>query len=245
LPGNHRKLEMNSVSQVLKELEKKGSEQTRKTFARHGISLPMFGVLIADLKTIAKKIKGNQKLALELYETGNYDAMYLAGLVADGKQMSKPQLERWAKNAKCHAISAYTVAWMTTESPHARELAMKWISAKNESLAVSGWNVYSGIVATTADYELDLDEIRKLLSRIAKEIHTAPNMVRYTMNGFVIAVGGYIKPLAKEAKKVAAAIGEVSVDMGDTACKVPLASAYLEKIGKAGKIGVKRKTMRC
>src|SRR5262245_17811560 len=146
---------MATVAQVLKELEKKGSEQTRKTFARHGISLPMFGVLIADLKTIAKKIKGNQRLALELYDTGNYDAMYLAGIVADGSQMSKPQRDRWAKNANCKAISAYPVAWITTESPHARELAMKWITAKNESLAVSGWNVYSGMVATTADDALD------------------------------------------------------------------------------------------
>jgi 3-methyladenine DNA glycosylase AlkD len=236
---------MTTVSQVLKELEKQGSEQTRKTFARHGISLPMFGVLIADLKTIAKKIKGNQKLALELYDTGNYDAMYLAGIVADGSQMSKPQLERWAKNANCEAISAYTIAWVTTDSPHARELAMKWINSKNESLAVSGWNVYSGIVATTADDELDLDEIKKLLARVAKEVHTAPNRVRYSMNSFVIAVGGYVKPLIKEAKKVAAAIGEVSVDMGDTACKVPLASAYIEKMEKAGKSGVKRKTIRC
>src|SRR6187397_650811 len=100
-----------NISQVLAELKKKGKEQTRKTYARHGIDIPMFGVSVADLKIIAKKIKGDQGLALELYDTGNYDAMYLAGLVADGAQMSKSQLERWAKNANCNAISAYPVAW--------------------------------------------------------------------------------------------------------------------------------------
>lgn len=39
---------------------------------------------MADLKAIAKTINGQQTLACELYETGNLDAMYLAGLVADG-----------------------------------------------------------------------------------------------------------------------------------------------------------------
>ena len=52
-----------NLSQVLTELKKKGKEQTRKTYARHGIDIPMFGVSVADLKTIAKKIKGDQALA--------------------------------------------------------------------------------------------------------------------------------------------------------------------------------------
>ncbi len=63
--------------------------------------------------------------------------------------------------------------------------------------------------------------------------------------GFVIAVGTYVKPLLKKAKAVAKTIGTVSADMGDTACKVPLASAYIEKVETAGRIGKKRKTIKC
>jgi hypothetical protein len=33
--------------------------------------------------------------------------------------------------------------------------------------------------------------------------------------------------------------------MGETACKVPDALAYIEKIESMGRIGKKRKTMRC
>jgi 3-methyladenine DNA glycosylase AlkD len=237
--------EMNTVEQVMAALQKKGSEKTRNTYARHGISIPMFGVSVADLKTIAKNIRGNQSLAIELYETGNYDAMYLAGIVADGSRMSKKQLESWAKNARCETLSAYTVAWVATESPHARELAMKWINSKNASIGVSGWATFAGIVATTPDEDLDLEEIKQLLDRVVNEIHKAPNKVRSMMNLFVIAVGGYVKPLLKLAKKAAKTIGPVSVDVGDTACKVPVALAYIEKIEKAGRIGKKRKTMKC
>jgi 3-methyladenine DNA glycosylase AlkD len=236
---------MATLQQIMAELQKRGKEQTRKTYARHGIDIPMFGVSIADLKTIAKKIKGDQELALALFDTGNYDAMYLAGLVADGSQMSKKQLEKWAKATTCEATCTYTVPWVAVESPHARELALKWIDSKKPSIAISGWTTYAGIVATTPDDELDLDEVKSLVDRVVREVHSAPNKVRYVMNQFVISVGAYIKPLLKHAKQAAKSIGAVSVDMGDTACKVPVATEYIEKIEKAGRIGKKRATMKC
>jgi 3-methyladenine DNA glycosylase AlkD len=234
-----------NLSQVLAELKKKGKEQTRKTYARHGIDIPMFGVSVADLKIIAKKIKGDQALALELYDTGNYDAMYLAGMVADGSQMTKRELEHWAKCATCEAVCSYMVAWVTCESEHARELAIKWINDKKPAVNICGWATYSGIVATKPDEELDLDEVKQLVDRVVRDIHTAPNKVRYVMNSFVISVGGYVKPLTKQAKAAAKKIGEVSVDMGDTSCKVPRATEYIEKIEKMGRVGKKRKTMKC
>jgi len=61
----------------------------------------------------------------------------------------------------------------------------------------------------------------------------------------VIAVGAYVKPLLKEAKAVARQLGAVKVDVGETACKVPLATEYIEKIEKSGRIGKRRKTLRC
>lgn len=236
---------MPTTHDILVELQKKGSEQTRKTYLRHGAPDNMYGVKIADLKAIAKKIKGNQVLACELYETGNADAMYLAGIVADGSQMTKKQLDGWASRANWHMISEYTVPGVAAESPFARELALKWIKSKKESIASTGWCTYSGLVTTRPDEELDLDEIKQLLKQVASSIHAAPNKVRYTMNGFVIAVGCAVKPLNSEAKKVARQIGVVSVDMGDTACKVPLATEYIEKVEQAGRLGAKRKSAKC
>ena len=80
---------MSTVSQVMSALKKKGNPQRRELFKHHGAKDRLFGVSVADMKVIAKTIKGEQELACELYGTGNYDAMYLAGMVADGKQMTK------------------------------------------------------------------------------------------------------------------------------------------------------------
>jgi hypothetical protein len=54
-----------------------------------------------------------------------------------------------------------------------------------------------------------------------------------------------VKPLLKQAKAAAKQIGTVSVDVGNTACNVPFATAYIEKIEAAGRVGQKRKTIRC
>jgi len=238
---------MPTVTSVMADLKKKGSEKTRITYARHGMAAKaMFGVSMADLKVIAKAIKGQQALACELYETGNLDAMYLAGLVADGAQMTAKQLNRWAEGAaSLRMVSEYTVPWVAVENMLARDLAIQWIKSKKEHVASSGWCTYSGLVATKADGALDLSEIEDLLSTVVKGIHSAQNRVRYTMNGFVIAVGTYVKPLLKRAKTAAHEIGAVSVDVGDTACNVPLATAYIEKIEASGRMGQKRKTIRC
>ena len=236
---------MKTLNQVMSELKKKGSVQVRKTFARHDAPDNLFGVKVADLKVIAKKIKGNQELALDLYETGNADAMYLAGIVADGSQMTKKQLDHWAKLAPWHMVSEYTVPGVATEHAGGRELALKWIKSKKEHVACAGWNTYSGVVITRDDSELDFDEIKQLLKTIAQQIDKAPNRVKYTMNGFVIAVGGYVKPLSKLAKTTAKKIGKVEVDLGDTACKVPLATDYIAKIESTGRLGKKRKTIKC
>jgi glycerol kinase len=90
-----------------------------------------------------------------------------------------------------------------------------------------------------------LAELKQFLQRVQKTIHEQPNRVRYVMNGFVIAVGAYVQSLTELAIQVAEKIGPVSVNMGDTACKVPLASEYIEKIQKRGAIGKKRKTVKC
>src|SRR5262249_27888375 len=128
---------------------------------------------------------------------------------------------------------------------HGRELALEWIESRKEAVAACGWATLSGLVAITDDADLDLAELEQLLQRVQNTIHEQPNRVRYVMNGFVIAVGSYVPAVTDAALKAAAKAGPVTVDMGGTACKVPSAADYIEKIRKRGAIGKKRKTMQC
>ena len=72
-----------TANEILIELESYGDSQTKNTLLKHGAREPFFGVKVQDLKKILKKTKKNHELSLDLYRTGNSDAMYLAGLMAD------------------------------------------------------------------------------------------------------------------------------------------------------------------
>ena len=102
--------------EILKKLEKYGDEQTKKTLIKHGAKEPFFGVKVQDLKKILKKVKKNHNLSLELYATGNSDAMYLACLMADESQITEEQLEDWVGRAYWYYLSEYAVPWIAAET---------------------------------------------------------------------------------------------------------------------------------
>lgn len=234
-----------TYEEIMQKLEELGTEQTKKTFVRHGAKEPLFGVKIGDLKKLVKYVKKEHDLALSLYDSGNYDAMYLAGLSVNPKRMTKENLQDWVQKANWYAPAEYTVAGVAAESDFALELAKEWIQADEEVVATCGWSTYANYVSITPDDQLDLREIEKLLKRIEDTIHEEKNRVRYTMNTFVISVGAYVIDLHDQAVKVAERIGKVHVDVGNTACKVPLATDYIKKIEERNKIGVKKKTCIC
>ena len=234
-----------TATDIVEELKAMGSETTKKTLLKHGAQEPFFGVKIEHLKKIQKRIKKDYQLALDLYDTGIYDAMYLAGLIADDLEMTRQDLRHWIETAHCSALCEYTVPWVAAGGRHGHELAREWIESEKEGVATAGWATFSGLVALEDDADLDLSELRQLLQRVEKTIHQQPNRVRYVMNGFVIAVGCYVRELTELALQTAAKIGSVSVDMGGTACKVPSAPEYIQKVQSRGAIGKKRKTVKC
>ena len=234
-----------TAAEILAALPKLGSQSYKNVLVKHGAVEPFYGVKIEEIKKIQKKVKHNHEVALALYESGISDAMYLAALVSEPQKMTKAQLEKWAKGATWSMLSEYTVAWTAAESRFAVELGLKWIDSKQESIAASGWNTLAGYVAITPDDEIELPVFKGLLDRVKAGIAGAPNRVKYCMNSFVIAVGSYVVPLIAHAKATAKALGKVEVDMGDTSCKIPLATDTIAKVDAKGRTGQKRKTVMC
>ena len=234
-----------TLDDVMNELAEKATPTTKATHMRHGAPEPLFGVRIGDLKPLQKKLKGRQELALLLYATGNSDAMYLAGLIADGSKMTRKQLDEWAAGASWHMISACSVAWVAAEHPHGIAVAKKWIGARRELTAIAGWSTLSAVTATIADANLPVEELGQLLDEVSRRIAAAPDRVRYAMNGYIISCGTYVAPLADKAIAVARSIGKVEVDMGATACQVPDAESTIIKSRRAAPVAAKRKTARC
>lgn len=234
-----------NLPEVMAVLKSKGSESVKRILLRHGAKEPFFGVKVGDLKPLAKQLKGRQELALELYATGNGDAQYLAGMMADGRLMTKAQLDRWAKGAAWDMISGTIVPWVASEHPAGAELAFKWTTNRSEQVARAGWSSLGALAATVPDADLPLKDYARVIKELPRTLPKASDGVRYSMNNFLIACGTYVAPLADAALAAARAIGPVQVDMGDTACKVPDAESYMLKARRGAAIAPKRKTVRC
>jgi 3-methyladenine DNA glycosylase AlkD len=234
-----------TAREILEELKPLGSDSYKRVILNHGVREPCFGVKVSDLQKVQKRIKKDYQLALDLYDTGNYDAMYLAGLIADDAQMTKKDLQRWIANTTHGPLAGSTVPWVAAGSPHGWELAMEWIDSKRTLTAAAGWATLGSLVSIKDDAELDLAKLRRLLERVRKSIRQAEDATRRQMNLFVIAVGSYVQSLTDTAIQIGEKIGPVTVDMGNTSCQVPFAPDYIRKVQKRGAIGKKRKTAKC
>jgi 3-methyladenine DNA glycosylase AlkD len=213
------------LSEAMKELEKSGSAQTRKTYLRHGAKEPLFGASFATLKALVKKIGVDQELALALWETGNFDARNLAMKIADPARMTSADLDRWAAETTTRMCCGY-VAMLAAEGPHGAAKAREWLAPGSPRRGL-GW-VLAGHLASLDEATPDAPFLARLAD-IEKTIHSAPNAEREAMNMAVIQIGCRNAALRRAATAAAKRIGKLEVDHGDTACKTPDAAEYIDK----------------
>ena len=215
-----------SLAETMRELEKAGSAQTRKTYARHGAQEPMFGVSFATLKTLVKRIGVDHELALALWDTKNHDARMLALKIADPAKITTSDLDRWTREHGMSMCGGY-VAMLAAESPHGTAKAHEWLASSDTTLRAVAWTL-AGFLATLQEPISD-EWLVERIAQIEKSIHSAPNAERSAMNNALIALGGRNAALRKAATAAARRIGKVDIDHGDTACHTPDAGACIEK----------------
>lgn len=216
-----------TLDEVMRTLEKSGTAQAKKTYARHGAVEPMFGVSFATLKTLYKKIKVDHELALGLWATGNYDARNLAFKVVDPAKITSKQLDEWADDMKVRMCAGYVSA-LAAESPHGFAKVAQWLASPSESRRSAGW----WLVASLAMRNPEVPDawFQERVKDIEKKLQASSNDERYSMNHALICIGGRSPALKKAALAASKKIGTVDVDHGDTSCKTPEAIPYIESM---------------
>ncbi|MCR2807081.1 DNA alkylation repair protein [Paenibacillus soyae] len=231
---------------VMQELEALGKERLKKMYMTNGAHEPLFGVATGEMKPIFRKTKINQALADELYATGNYDAMYFAGIIADPNAMTEADYDRWMDAAYFYMLSDFVVAVTLSEADIAQEVADKWMASGEELRMSAGWSCYCWLLGNRPDHEFDADKIAGMLELVKHTIHEAPERAQYSMNNFLYTVAISYLPLHEKAIETAQAVGPVEVDKTKKKSKHIHAYANIQKVmDKGQKIGFKRKHVRC
>jgi len=225
---------------VMQQLEALGKERTKKIYMSNGAHEPLFGVATGEMKPMSKIIKINQPLAEQLYATGNYDAMYFAGVIADPKAMTEADFDRWMETAYFYMISDFVVAVTLAETDIAQEVSDKWIASGDELKMSAGWSCYCWLLGNRPDHEFSEDKLRGMLEHAKSAIHDSLERTKYSMSNFIYTVGVSFLPLHDQALETAKAVGQVEVKK-----KFLNALGNIEKAAAKGQIGFKRKHVRC
>lgn len=232
-------------NEVMRTLEELGTDKTKKYYMNQGAEEPLFGTATGAMKPMAKAIKKNQALAETLFETGNFDAMYFAGIIADPKIMTEADFHRWVSKAYFYMISDFIVAVTLSESPLAMNVADQFIDSGVELTMSAGWSCYEWLLGSQKDSYFEVAKIESLLENVEKTIHTQPNRTKYAMNRFLVAVGISFAPLSEKAILVSRRIGEVTVEKQGKMEALTRADLTIEKALEKGRLGSKRKYVRC
>lgn len=234
-----------NLEMVMQELEALGKDRTKKMYISNGAHEPLFGVATGAMKPIVKKIKINQHLAEELYATGNYDAMYFAGIIADPKAMTESDYNRWMDSAYFYMLSDYVVAVTLSESDIAQEVADKWIQSGEELRMSAGWSCYCWLLGNRKDVEFSESKILDMLGMVKSSIQESPERAKSSMNNFLYTVGTSYLPLHEKALETAKEIGIVELKKDYKKSSFLNAYENIQKEVDRGRIGFKRRHVRC
>lgn len=234
-----------NATEVLAELEALGTERTKKSYVSRGAHEPLFGTAIGKMKPILKKTGLNQALAEELYATGNYDAMYFAGVIAEPNVMTAADYERWMDGAYCTMLADYVVAVTLAEATLAEELAGRWIRSDDALRMSAGWSCYCWLLGNRQDETFDEKVISELLDFAKAAIQMAPDRAKPAMNQFIQTVGISYKPLHDKALAIAKDVATVEVKKDGKKSTFLQPALAIEKELAKERIGFKCKHVRC
>jgi len=175
-----------NLKAVMTQLEEAGTAGARKIYAQQGAGVNQFGVSLGNLRGLARRLKPQHTLAMDLWATGNTDARILATMLMAPDQLSALELERMAKPLGYFRLMDELVFNVIARSPHADALRARWTESPAEMIGRGGWNLLIDRITRHDIAGLDLDAI---LRQIEAEILTAPKRKQDAMNRCLVEIG--------------------------------------------------------
>jgi 3-methyladenine DNA glycosylase AlkD len=216
-----------TFGEAMAALEAAGSEQTRKTYLRHGAREPLFGVRFGDLRPLARRIGTDHALAEQLWASGNADARLLACMVADPAQVSEAELDAWLGDIDSYFLVDIFVAEIASSTPGRLARAERWIASDRDRTAQAGWDLLNYVALSDEDVADEYFEAQ--LTLIADRIEDYGNWTRRSASNTITGIGLRNDELEAAARTTAAEMGHVEFDPGQTSCVMPDPIEYLEK----------------
>ncbi len=213
-----------TAGEVLNELKSLGNERMRAHNTKYGAGENQYGVKMGDIRAIAKKIKTNHRLALELWETGNIEARFLAILIMKPTELTTEEIDRLVRSEKFPHIADWLSAYVIKNHPDKDTLREMWMKSDDPMALRAGWSLTAGKITNSPG---DLD-VLKLLDRIELEMpHAAPE-AQWTMNTTLAQIGINMPEFRERAISIGEKLGMYRDYPTSKGCTSPFAPIWID-----------------
>jgi 3-methyladenine DNA glycosylase AlkD len=171
-----------TVAEVMAELAELEDPKARVVNEKHGDD---HGVNLSKLRAVAKRLKTQQELARQLWETDDTAAKLLALLICRPKAFERDELDVMLREARTPKVHDWLVNYVVKKNPHSEELRLAWFADVDPVVASAGWALTVERVAKQPE-GLDLVE---LLDLIEAEMKGAPDRLQWAMNHCLAQIG--------------------------------------------------------
>jgi 3-methyladenine DNA glycosylase AlkD len=166
---------------MVAELAELEDPKTRQVNEHHGDD---HGVNLSKLRALAKRLKTQQELACQLWETDDTAARLLAILICRPKAFERDELDVMLREARTPKVHDWLVNYVVKKNPHSEELRLAWSADPDPVVASAGWALTTERV--TKPEGLDL---AGLLDVIEAEMKDAPDRLQWAMNHCLAQIG--------------------------------------------------------
>ncbi len=215
-----------TLKETLEQLEALIDERTRTHNKKKGVGENQYGVKLGDIRRVAKKIKTNHVLALELWKTENFDAQMLAMLIIRPKELTSDELDAMVRSVKYERVADWINSYVVNLHPDNETLRLKWMIDENPMAARAGWNLTSQRVIKNPE----MVDIPALLDRIENEMSTAAPEAQWTMNFSLVEIGINHPEHRLRAIEIGEKLGVYSDYPEKKGCTSPFAPIWIKEM---------------
>jgi 3-methyladenine DNA glycosylase AlkD len=170
------------VAEVMAELAGLEDPRAREVNEKHGDD---HGVNLGKLRALAKRLKTQQEVARQLWETDYTPAMLLALLICRAKAFGRDELDVMLREARTPKVQDWLVNYVVKKSPHAEELRLAWSADPDPVVASAGW----ALTAERVTKKPEGIDLTGLLDVIEAEMRDAPDRLQWAMNTCLAHIG--------------------------------------------------------
>lgn len=212
-----------TLDELMAELSGLADVRIREINERHGDD---HAVNLTKLRAIAKRVKKNHPLALELWGTGDSAARLLAILVGRPREFSATELDAMIREARTRKVHDWLVGYVVLKGPHAEELRVTWMADDDPVVASAGWALTANRVVKKPE-GLDLPA---LLDQIEAEMAGAHDRLQWEMNTTLAQIGIENPALRSRALEIGERLGVLRDYPTPPNCTSPFAPEWITEM---------------